>query len=191
MPRAGLTPRRVVAEAAVLADEVGLDQLTLARLADRFGVRLPSLYKHVDGLDALHRSLSVLAVDELGRELGRAAVGKAGGDALQALAHAYRGYAHVHPGRYAATLRAPGDDDDEHRSAAEAVLHVVFAVLGGYGLGGDDLVDATRAVRSALHGFVALEAAGGFGMPHDVDRSFDRLVRGLDATLRGWPAPGT
>ena len=46
MPRAGLTPQRVVVEAEELADLVGLNRLTLAELAARLGVRLPSLYKH-------------------------------------------------------------------------------------------------------------------------------------------------
>jgi hypothetical protein len=57
-------------------------------------------------------------------------------------------------------------------------------VLRGYGLDGDDLIDATRAVRSAVHGFVALEIAGGFGLPQDVDRSFDRLIEMLDKGLQ-------
>jgi Tetracyclin repressor-like, C-terminal domain len=32
-------------------------------------------------------------------------------------------------------------------------------------------VHATRAVRSALHGFVTLEAEGGFGLSQDVEVS--------------------
>nr|MDT0664287.1 TetR family transcriptional regulator [Micromonospora sp. DSM 115978] len=53
MPRAGLSRDRVVAEAAALADTAGLDAVTLSTLADRLGVRVPSLYKHVDSLDDL------------------------------------------------------------------------------------------------------------------------------------------
>jgi catechol 2,3-dioxygenase-like lactoylglutathione lyase family enzyme len=65
-------------------------------------------------------------------------------------------------------------------AASEAVLGTVLAVLAERGLTGEDAIDATRALRAALHGFVALEAAGGFGMPQDVGRSFARLVAGLD-----------
>jgi AcrR family transcriptional regulator len=184
--RAGLTPERVVAEAARVADEAGHDRLTLAAVADRLGVRLPSLYKHVPGLDGLRRALAVSAVGELGAALSEATVGRAGPEALRALATAYRGYARRHPGRYAATLRAPEPGDTEHAAASDVVLRVVFAVLRGYHLAGDDAVDATRALRSSLHGFVALEAAGGFGLPRDVERSFTRLVDLLDAGLAGW-----
>ena len=81
MPRAGLSTAVVVAGAAAIADEVGLDRLTLAMVAKRFGVALPSLYKHVGGLDALLQKVSALAVAELAEELVAAAAGLAGADA--------------------------------------------------------------------------------------------------------------
>jgi AcrR family transcriptional regulator len=186
VPRAGLSRPAVVAAAAELADEVGFDRLTLAALAAGLGVRLPSLYKHIDSLDGLRRDVAVLAVTELGTAMSAAAIGRAGSDALRTVAGAYRDYGQRHPGRYAATVRAPTADDAEHTAAAEAVLRIVLAVLAGYGLTGDDAVDATRALRATLHGFVTLETGGGFGMPVDVDRSYRRLIDGFDATLRRW-----
>ncbi|MCU1612966.1 MAG: hypothetical protein JWO98_506 [Frankiales bacterium] len=176
----------MVTGAAELADEAGWERLTLAALAARLGVRLPSLYKHIDSLDGLRRDVAVLAVTELGAAVSAAAVGRAASDALRAVAGAYRDYGQHHPGRYAATVRAPATDDAEHTAAAGTVLRVVLAVLAGYGLAGDDAIDATRALRAALHGFVTLEAGGGFGMPADVDRSFTRLVDGFDASLHRW-----
>ena len=99
----------------MLADEVGYGRLTLAALAGRLGVALPSLY-----------------------------------------------------------------------AAAERAVGAVYAILHGYGLSGDAAVDATRMFRAAVHGFITLEAAGGFGLPRDVDRSFDQMVAGLDTAYRGW-----
>jgi AcrR family transcriptional regulator len=188
MPRVGLTPQRVVEEAGAVADAGGLDRLTLAAVAERFGVAIPSLYKHVDGLDGLRRDLAVLAVRELTAALSRAAVGRAGRDALHGIAGAYRVYATAHPGRYAATVRAPAPGDAEHQAAAEDGLAVFRAVLAGYGITGPDAIDAIRGLRAALHGFVALEAAGGFGLPQSVDASYHRLVDALDAALSAWPA---
>jgi len=52
---------------------------------------------------------------------------------------------------------------------------------------GADAIHAARAVRSALHGFVSLEAAGGFGLSEDVDESYARLVGLLDRGLGGRP----
>jgi hypothetical protein len=59
----------------------------------------------------------------------------------------------------------------------------VLAVLRGWNLDGDDEVHAARTVRSALHGFVVLEAAGGFGIPVNLDASFDALVATLASGL--------
>ena len=188
MPRAGLTPQRVVEEAGAVADAAGLDRLTLAAVAERFGVAVPSLYKHVRGLDGLRRDLAVLAVRELTAVLSRAAVGRAGRDALHAMADAYRAYATAHPGRYAASVRAPDPGDSEHLAAAADALDIFFAVLAGYGVRGDDAIDAIRGLRAAMHGFVTLEAGGGFGMLQSVDASYHRLVDALDTALTARPA---
>ena len=56
-------------------------------------------------------------------------------------------------------------------------------MLRGYGVEGDDALHATRYLRSTLHGFVALEAAGGFALDLDLNVSLDRLVAALDAGI--------
>lgn len=184
-PRAGLTPGKVVAEAGALADERGIQALVLASLAERLGVRVPSLYKHVGGLDDLHRRLALAAMRDLAERLGSVTVGRSGRDALQACATAWRAYAKEHPGQYAAIARGPdrADPDPELIAAGDRVLDLVFAILRGYGLDEDGTVHAARAVRSALHGFVTLEAEGGFGLRQDVEISYDRLITILDAGL--------
>ncbi len=179
MPRAGLSTAAVVGAAAELADAEGLEALTLARLAGSVGVRTPSLYNHVASLDDVRRRVALVGLQELGDAMRDATVGRAGDDALTAMAHAYRAYAHAHPGRYAATQRAPAAGDDELAAPAARAVDVLLAVLRGYGLEGDDAIHAARAVRSALHGFVALESGGGFGIPVALDESFDRMVAAL------------
>ena len=67
-------------------------------------------------------------------------------------------------------------------------MNLVLAVLRGYGLEGDDGVHAARIVRSALHGFAALETGEGFGIPLDLDETFERLVGVLDQGLTAPPA---
>jgi AcrR family transcriptional regulator len=184
MARAGLDPEAVVAAAAELADAEGLQAVTLARLAERLGVRSPSLYAHVDGLPDLRRRLAARGVRELTASLQEAAAGRARGDALAAVADAYRAYAREHPGTYAATQRAPDPDTaDGDAAAAAQLVAVIVAILRGYGLRDEDAVHAVRIVRASLHGFVALEAGEGFRMPLDLDETFARLVEVLDRGL--------
>lgn len=189
MARQGLDRARVVETAARLADAEGLAALTLARVAADLGVRTPSLYNHVGGLEDLRGGVAVLGLRELTDALRRAAVGRSGADGLHALAAAYRAYAGDHPGRYAAgAVAAPAAGDDEHAAVAAEAVAVISAVLSAWDLGAEDAVHAVRAVRSALHGFVALEAGGGFGLDVDVDESYRRLVAGLAAGLGIAPA---
>ena len=183
MPRAGVTPARVVEVAADLADKGGLESLTLAAVAAELGIRTPSLYKHVEGLPALRRLLAVRAKLDLAAVLGGAAVGRARGDALRTVALAYRDWAVAHPGLYAAAQAAPVPGDAEDVAASEAVVGVVFDVLRGYDVADDVLVDATRTLRAGLHGFVALEAAGGYAMARPVGDSLAWWLDSLDRAL--------
>ncbi len=186
MPRAGLNTAKVVEQAAELADENGWEALSLAGVAARCGVKLPSLYKHIASLGALRLEVSALALRELASVMAGAVLGKSGGTALHAMAEAYRRYALTHPGRYAATVTAPAGEHLGQHTAAREVLRVVEATLAGYGLAGDDAIDAARALRAALHGFVHLETSHAFGLPADIDRSYQRLVEGIDATMSTW-----
>lgn len=189
MPRAGLDTAVVVAGAADLADEVGLANLTLGRVADRFGVRTPSLYKHIDGQADLNRRIAVLALTELGDALRDALQGKAGREALAAAALTFREFVIAHPGRYAAAVRVdPSDPLDPLVVAGARVMGSLSSVLSGYDVEPVDEIHALRLLRSALHGFAVLEAAGGFLMKTDVDDSFDWLVDFLDRGLRARPA---
>jgi AcrR family transcriptional regulator len=182
MPRAGLDAEAVVATAAAVADENGLERLTLARLAAALGIRTPSLYAHVDGLGDLRARLGARGARDLAAQLQAAAAGRSGAGALRAVAAAYRAYAHAHAGTYAAMQVA--FDREENQVAGAAVVGVILAVLDGYGITGDGAIHAVRAIRSALHGFVSLEHEGGFGIPLSPDDSFVTLVEMIDAGLQ-------
>jgi len=176
MPRQGLDRGRVVDAAVAIADADGLEAVTLARVAADLGVRAPSLYNHVQGREALLREVSLRGISGLSAALSRATVGRSGDDALEAMAHAYRAYAAEHPGCYAATVAAPADGDAEHAAAAAEPVGIVLAVIRPWELGPEDELHAVRVIRSGLHGFIALEAGGGFALPLDLDASFAALV---------------
>lgn len=188
MPRAGLDSARVVEEAARIADAEGLSEVTLARVAQALGVRAPSLYNHVEGLPGLLRLLTLRSLGELTEVIRDAAVGRSGADALRAVGRAYRRFAHEHPGRYASTIRAPDPEDPELAAAGGRAVDVLIAVLGAWGFRGDEVLHRVRVTRAALHGFITIEAQGGFGLALDLDESFelvlDMLVAGLEQQRR-------
>jgi AcrR family transcriptional regulator len=191
VPRAGLNGGDVVAAAAGLADETGYAGLTMGLLAERLGVRPPSLYKHVGGLADLQHRVATLAMTELGEVIRDAVQGLAGADALAALLHAIRGYVTQHPGRYMATaggggavLRGP---DDPLLAASARVLATIAAVLRGYGIAEAEMDHAIRTIRCTIPGFAMLEASGGFQWSNDPDESFEWMIRFIDRGLRVSP----
>nr|WP_241747994.1 TetR-like C-terminal domain-containing protein [Microbacterium aquimaris] len=178
----------VIACGAQILDDHGDAELSLALVASRLGVKAPSLYKHVEGLPGLRRGIALRAKGELEDVLGRATRGRSGPDAIVGIATAYRSWARAHPGRYGLTVRAPAPGDAEDEAVSAALAHVVYDALSAYGLEGEDAVDATRFLRSTLHGFVALEAAGAFALSVDLDRSFERMVGNITRALAAWRA---
>lgn len=188
MARAGLTEESVLAEAAQIVDEAGgVEGLTLAALADRLGVRVPSIYKHVNGMPGLLRGIMLSAKRDLAATLGKVAIGKSREDAVTAISIAYRDWALAHPGQYPATVHGPIPGDEEDERVSRDLVTIVFDVLAGYNLLADDAVDATRFFRAVMHGFVSLETGGGYEMPVATDRSFTRTVESIVTALATWP----
>jgi AcrR family transcriptional regulator len=186
MPRAGLATGDVVAAAASLADEAGFDNLTMGLVAERLGIRPPSLYKHVTDLADLQHRVATLAMTELGDAVRDATQGRAGLDALSALLIATRAYVAAHPGRYTATVgaRFTGTDDPLYTATAR-ILASIAAVLRGYGIAEEEMDHAIRTIRCTVHGFAMLQASDGFQWTGEPDDSFDWMIQFIDRGLRG------
>ncbi|WP_446222532.1 TetR/AcrR family transcriptional regulator [Nocardia sp. IBHARD005] len=185
VPRVGLSKADVVRAGVELADDVGYSRLTMGLLAEKLGVRTPSLYKHVINLADLQHSIAVLAITELDREIRDAMHGLTGAQALAAFARAFHGYVIAHPGRYAATIGAEfaGPDDPLFEPTARLV-ELMAEVLRGYDIPEDQLDHALRTLRCAFHGFASLHTSGGFQWTGDPEVSFDWMIEFLDRGLR-------
>jgi AcrR family transcriptional regulator len=188
MARAGVTAERLTLAAAELADEVGVENVTVAALARHFGVKDASLYFHIKNARDLRVRIALLALAELADRVATALAGRAGKDALVAFANAYRDYARQHPGRYAA-MQIDLDPATAMASAGPRHAEMTRAILRGYRLTEPDQTDAVRMMHSTFHGFVSLEKTGGFRhTPRPTDDSWTRTLDALDAVLSNWPS---
>ena len=184
MPRRTLDNGQVVDAAAEIADREGIQAITLTRVAHELGVRQPALYRHVDGYDALIRTLGLRGREILGARLAHAAIGVSGDEAVRAVGRAWRDVVAEHPGLYAATDRHPCAGDVELEAAVERIVAEIAQSLASFDLDDTDRVHAARSLRSALHGFVHLESGDGHPHPEDLDDSFDELLTLLIAGVR-------
>jgi len=174
----------VVQVAVGLADQHGMESLTLASIAAELGIRIPSLYNYVTSLAGLRDQVALSGSRQLIEQVRRAAIGKAGDAAILNVAVAYRTFAHAHPGIYGATLSAPTPEEPDRTALAQELIDVMFAIFEPYGFSGDNRLHVIRAFRSVMHGFVDLEATGGFGMDLSRDESFHRLMKMFISGLR-------
>lgn len=183
MARAGLSKDLVADIALTVVDDKGLDELTLAEVASRARVATPSLYKHVRNLAGLRRLVGLRVLEEMTDRFATVAMGRGGDDAVAALLREYRAYATEYPNRY---LAMPIDalHHTEHAEAGGRLMNVFLAVLRAYDLEGSAAVHAVRACRTVAHGFVSIEIAGGFGLPEELDETYERLIAMVVADLQ-------
>ena len=188
MPRAGLTRERIVEAGARLADEQGFEALTLAQLARQFGVKLASLYSHIQNSDDLKKGVALLALARLADRADEAVAGRSGKDALVALANVHRVFAQEHPGLFQAA-RYPIDAASAAESGGARIARIHHAMLRGYTLTEANRVHATRLLGSFFLGFSLLELAGSFAhSAPETDASWARSLDGFDALLKSWAA---
>lgn len=169
-----LDPDQVVAAAERLVAGRGWEDLTMAALAAELGVRPPSLYRHIESLDALRKTMRLRTLAGLSDAVRAAVMGKSGVEGLHALTDAYRGYAKAHPVRYLAGTGVHGDE--AMRLEGRRVGEAGYAVMASFGLSDDELPVATAQLAALVHGFVSLELLQTIDWVADSDAAFHSLV---------------
>lgn len=167
----------VVKTAAELADAEGWAALTMSRLAKELDRHVSTLYAHVESLADLRREVALLAMDELAEEVWRAALGAVKGDALRAIAVEYLAYARRHPGRVAAMVQVP--PDDEVAAKGVRLAEPVRATFRSFGLDDDAVVTAHGIFSALVTGFAAR------GGDVSLDPAVDLFVVALESGR--WP----
>jgi AcrR family transcriptional regulator len=172
---AGRLSRLVVVEAAeALVDRDGWQQLTMTALARKLGVRGPSLYNHIDGVEALVAEVQVRALDELSGRLQRAAMGRVGEKGFRALAEVLRGFAAEHPGLYELAL-SEAFDQPRMVMAGEPARAALSAVIESFGIG-DPPLELLWSCLATLHGVIALDRTRLFAGAADSSVVYEQAV---------------
>lgn len=184
------TPERTSLDAIVRAGRDllasgGAAAVSMQAVADRVGVRAPSLYKRVRSRDELLRLVAEAALADLAARLGEVAAARASdppAERLAALADALRDFARLAPAEYRIVFAPPSE---ELRAAPEA-LQVASAPLLAVAAdiaGPHHALDAARTLTAWATGFIGMELAGSFRLGGDVDRAFAYGIRRLAAAL--------
>jgi AcrR family transcriptional regulator len=174
--RQRLSRSLVIELAAAIADNEGIDAVTLQRIANDSGVKQPALYRHVSGIEDLWKELALLARRLLAESLTTARQGLTRRQAVHSVATAWREFVQRHPGIYTATDRVPSVGDPDIEASLSEVVNALDAALDGYPLSMAQRSQCARSLRSALHGFCVLEKDNGHPEPYALDEGLDNLV---------------
>jgi AcrR family transcriptional regulator len=182
MPAPARTSRdAILAAARAILEERGLDALTMQAVAERVGVRAPSLYKHVPDRVGLLRAV----IDDVMADLVTAlAIERPAPDPradLRRVARRYRAFVTANPAGYGLLFAAPtpGATIDE---AALADLGRPIVTAAARLVGEPEALPVARTFVAWAHGFVSMELAGAFRLGGDLDVAY---ATGLEVILSG------
>lgn len=170
-----------------LIEQSGVEQLTLQRLADVFGIKAPSLYKHVTNKTALLQAVNTRTGTLLVSAI-QASLATVGDDPIQRLltmGRAYRVFALQHPVTYSllyGSLNPALRLDPQIAEALALPLQAEMEAIAGEG----NALAALRGAWALIHGFVMLELSQQFQRGGSLDAAFEQA---LAAYLRGWLSP--
>jgi AcrR family transcriptional regulator len=177
-PKVALDKETIMNAAAQLANEYGIENVTLASLAKKLQIKSPSLYNHFDGLSGVRRELAIFSLEKLYSSMSAASAGKqAGEEAVLTISEAYLTFARKNPGLYEAALSAPDAADEEVYKAGKKVVDLVVSSIEPFELKNEDAIHVVRGLRSVMHGFASLEQKGGFGLSLDLNDSYKLAVK--------------
>ncbi len=183
---AQLTRDELIETAWELVEANGFDQLSLSKLAAEFGVKAPSLYRHVKNKAALLKAINEYTESQL-YEVFRIALSNTPDDPseqLQAIVHGLRRFALAHPITYTLmyTTRTPASrPDPTTQEQAILPLQALMAQISGE----VSSLHALRGLFALVHGFAMLEINEQLRREGDIGEAFQRSV---EAYLRGWNA---
>jgi AcrR family transcriptional regulator len=163
----------------------GVAALSMLAVAEKVGVRAPSLYKRFPDRDALLDAVAQRTIGELAAQLSKAGRGRSGAPALKAMARAYRAFAKRSPHSYM-LLYTKRKERPELRGARARAVAPVLDVLAELQPAAEDRLPAARVLTAFLHGFVSMEIEGAFQLGGDVTRAFDY---GIDTLLHALGRP--
>lgn len=187
----GRTVKRadVVIAGLALLEEEGPEAVSLSRVAERLGLRTPSLYNHVSGSDDLQQAVVVETLELAAiAVLSAVDLSLAGTDPdryLRQWALAWRSYALANANHVHYMMLSPLDWSKPPYSPTwtQMMTHVGSAI-GQIGLSGPTQLHAARFLVASVQGFIRLELRGSMGGPLPHDESFAWMLDRAIGTIK-------
>jgi AcrR family transcriptional regulator len=177
--RIGISKADVIDTAYELLEETqNVQAVTMTAVAGHLGIRVQSLYAHVDGTKGLQREIALRGLQKLAQCLNQAAIGVSGIDAVRSVLKAQFDFALTHPAEFAASIYPPGTDT-QMLEAIEGVNYPMQKILHNAGIDDSVITHWNRLVLSTICGFSSLHQNGQLTLPVSTKDSMDYIINVL------------
>ena len=184
MARMGLDKNAIIYRTAQLANNVGIENITLKSLANDLNIQPPSLYNHISGLDDLKKELMIYGWHQMEEQIIESVAGISGYDAIEAICRSFLEYATTNPGVFNAMLWYNKFENDEAQNATTKLFSVVFKIFSSLNISQENSDHLMRTFRSFLEGFALLVNHNAFGNPISINDSFELSLKVLMAGMK-------
>lgn len=173
MPKNNISEELIIETSAHIANEIGLDNLSLKIVAEELNIKPPSLYNHISGLDNIKEKLMIYGWKQIENKMIDSAVGVAGYEALKNMCYAFYDYATNNKGVFAAMLWYNKYETQENNNSTVRLFELLFKVMKALDISEDNINHSIRTLRGFLEGFSLLVNNNAFGNPISIKESFD------------------
>jgi AcrR family transcriptional regulator len=177
-----VTKELVIQTAAIIADRDGLSGVSLKVVAAALQIRTPSLYNHIDSLEALLREVAHAGMREMNQAMLQAAVGVTGDAAIHAAGQAYFRFMLSHPGVYEAIQWAGWHRNGETERLYAEYYELLQRLVLSSGLEPTEMMPAIRLLSGFLHGYTTQQLGAAM---LDPETAMGELATALDTVLLG------
>lgn len=189
MGKVGLDEDVVIERAAKLANEMGLEKVTLKLLAEELQIKSPSLYHYVFGLDDLREKMMLYGWKQMEEEIAGSVIGVAGYDAVRAACRAFYKYATANPGVFNAMLWYNKFQDEKSMAATNRLFDILFRIITPLHISRENGNHIIRTFRGFLEGYALLVNNGAFGNPISIEESFELSLTVLIEGMKSLEEP--
>jgi AcrR family transcriptional regulator len=174
--RRNLTKEKIIQTTFLLADEIGLNQISFPKIAEKLNIKYPSLYNHFENIEDLKIKMTIYFLNNLNSELMKRLIGKSGDNAIREFSDVYREFAIKNKSGYRLYMNIPSTENEEVKRLSKEINTMIHRILEFYNEDSVFITHKSRALRSLLHGFVSLSSHGYFQTPVDLKESFKVMI---------------
>ena len=180
----GLSREKVIAEACAIANEEGLNAVTITNLANRLGIKKPSLYNHIKDQEDIFGGIMIQGWNHVSNEICQEITNDDPKEAINELSHGIYDYAIANPGIFEAMLWYNTYENEGLKLVSEGLYTFFFSQTDKLGIERNMANHLLRTYRSLIEGFILLVIHNSFGNPVSIEESFqisiDMFTKGLD-----------